>query len=294
MSSSFIMNKLDLDIKNYSLEDILSLFKLPINFDEEGLKRAKKQVLMMHPDKSRMDKEYFLFFSSAYRLLYKVYKFRTRNEQDATVNRHYDAEDIDCEDDNSHVWQTLSKHKQFNSIFNKMFEKNGTSDNCNGNGYGDWLKEEDLVSTAKNRDEMNNFIDERKKSLRSIIKYNGVSATTCGSAGTDLVGNEDNFRSNMFSSLQYDDLKQAYTESVVPVSMEDYEKREKYQNVEHLQRSRRAEEKLSPNQEEYFAAKHSQDDEEDASRAFCLAKQDEEMRVMRSKMASNFLRITRK
>lgn len=286
------MNELDLDIKNYSLEDILSLFKLPINFDEEGLKRAKKQVLMMHPDKSRMDKEYFLFFSSAYRLLYKVYKFRMRNEQDATVNRHYHAEDIECDEDNKDVWKTLSKHKQFNSIFNKMFEKNVASDNYGG--YGDWLKEEEVVSIATNRDEMNNLIDERKKSLRSIIKYNGVSDTTCGSAGTDLVGAEGNYRSNMFSSLQYDDLKQAYTESVVPVSMEDYEKREKYQNVEQLQRSRQAEEKISSNQDDYFAAKHSQDDDEDASRAFRLAKQDEEMRVMRSKMASNFLRITRK
>ena len=290
MSSSFIMNKLDLDIKNYSLDDILTLFNLPVNFDEDSLKRAKKQVLMMHPDKSRMDKEYFLFFSSAYRLLYKVYKFRLRSEQDTNVNRHYDAEDIECDEDNRDVWQSLSKHKQFNSIFNKMFEKNITTDNL---GHGEWLKEEEVFATAKNRGEMNNLIDERKKSLQSIIKYNGVT-DTCGSAGTDLVGDGSNYRSNMFSSLQYDDLKQAYTESVVPVSMDDYEKREKYQSVEQLRQSRRAEEKMSSNQEDYFATKHSQDDDEDASRAFRLAKQDEEMRAMRSKMASNFLRIARK
>ena len=283
------MNELDLNIKNYSLEDILSLFKLPINFDECGLKIAKKQVLMMHPDKSHMDKEYFLFFSSAYRLLYKVYKFRTRSEEDASLKRHYNADDVDCDEDNEKVWSTLSKHKQFNSIFNKMFEKNISSENHSG--YGDWLKEEEIASTAKNRDEMNNFIDERKKTLRAIIKYNGVSDTTGCSAGTDLVGNDGNFRSNMFSSLQFDDLKQAYTESVVPVSAEDYEKREKYQSVEHLQRSRRAEEKMSSNQEDYFATKHVQDDEDDASRAFSLAKQDEEMRIVRMKMASNFLRI---
>ena len=51
------MNELDLNIKNYNLTDILNLFNLSPNFDETGLKNAKKQVLMTHPDKSHMEKE---------------------------------------------------------------------------------------------------------------------------------------------------------------------------------------------------------------------------------------------
>ena len=35
----------DLDINNYNLEDILNLFKIPVNFDEQDLKRAKQVVL---------------------------------------------------------------------------------------------------------------------------------------------------------------------------------------------------------------------------------------------------------
>lgn len=290
MSNSIIMNNLELDIKKYSLDDILALFNLSVNFDEDCLKRAKKQVLMMHPDKSHMDKEYFLFFSSAYRLLYKVYKFRIRSEQDTTIDRNYNADDIECDEDNNDVWRSLSQHKQFNSIFNQMFEKNVSKDY---NGYGDWLKEEEIIAVAKNRGEMNNIIDERKKTLQSIIKYKGVSETG-GSIGTDLIEDVGNYQSNMFSSLQYDDLKQAYVESVVPVSMDDYKKRENYHSVEQLRETRRAEEKVSANHKDYFSAKHSRDDEEDSSRAFRLAKQDEEMRDMKSKMASNFLRITRK
>jgi hypothetical protein len=284
---SIIMNELDLNINNYSLEDILSLFKLPLNFDENGLKQAKKQVLMTHPDKSRMDKELFIFFSSAYRLLYKVYKFRVRNNEDTGIDRQYSSTDIDCDEDNKDVWKSLSSHKQFATIFNKMFEKNMVN---SVDGYGDWLKEEEFVSTAKNRDEMNTLIDERKRTLRAITVYNGFQETT-GFSGTDLVGNDCNYRSNMFSSLQYDDLKQAYTESVVPVSNEDYEQREKFQTVDEMKRARHVDETIRVNDCDPFATKRREAEEDDASRAFQLAKQDEEMRIIRSNMASNCLRI---
>ena len=157
-------------------------------------------------------------------------------------------------------------------------------------GYGEWLKEEENIAIAKNRDEMNTMIDERKKTLRTLTVYNGFQETT-GFSGTDLVGNDCNYRSNMFSSLQYDDLKQAYTESVVPVSIEDYEKREKFQSVEEMKRTRLNDETIRMNDCDPFATKRREDAEDDASRAFQLAKRDEEMRIIRSNMASNFLRI---
>ena len=72
------MNDIDLNIDNYDYEDILNLFKIKIDFQEEDLKKAKKHVLAMHPDKSGLDKKYFLFFSSAYKILYSVYEFRNK------------------------------------------------------------------------------------------------------------------------------------------------------------------------------------------------------------------------
>ena len=74
------MDQLDLCISNYEYKDILALFKLDSEFGEEELRQAKRHVLMMHPDKSGLDKEYFLFFTSAYRLLYKVYLFTYKLE----------------------------------------------------------------------------------------------------------------------------------------------------------------------------------------------------------------------
>lgn len=68
------MEHTDLCISNYSLNDILDLFKLGMDFDEEGMKSAKRTVLMTHPDKSGLDAKYFLFFKKAYSLLYNVFK----------------------------------------------------------------------------------------------------------------------------------------------------------------------------------------------------------------------------
>ena len=60
------MDHLDLDINNYNLDELLQLFKLDYQFTADHLKKAKRQSLQMHPDKSGLDMKYFLFF--------KIYK----------------------------------------------------------------------------------------------------------------------------------------------------------------------------------------------------------------------------
>ena len=54
--------ELDLDLENYSLQELLNLFKLKNNFSINDLKITKKMVMLMHPDKSGLEKEYFLFY----------------------------------------------------------------------------------------------------------------------------------------------------------------------------------------------------------------------------------------
>lgn len=78
------MESLDLDIDNYNLPDILSLFNLPTLFNEDDLKRAKLAVLKTHPDKSQLPKEYFLFFTKAYRIVHQIYTIRH-----PATNEHY-------------------------------------------------------------------------------------------------------------------------------------------------------------------------------------------------------------
>jgi hypothetical protein len=52
-------------------------------------------------------------------------------------------------------------------------------------------------------------------------------------------GNKNNFTSSeLFDSFNYTDLKQAYDESVIPVTEEDYHKIPKYKNVDEYKRTR--------------------------------------------------------
>lgn len=78
---STALETIDLEINNYELADILNLFKLPVMFDEKHLKQAKMIVLQMHPDKSKLPKDYFLFFTKAYKILYEIYKVRFPGEK---------------------------------------------------------------------------------------------------------------------------------------------------------------------------------------------------------------------
>jgi hypothetical protein len=78
------MESLDLNIDNYNLPDILALFNLPTLFEEDDLKRAKLAVMKTHPDKCQLPKEYFLFFTKAYRIVHQIYTIRH-----PATNEHY-------------------------------------------------------------------------------------------------------------------------------------------------------------------------------------------------------------
>ena len=150
---------LDLNIQNYSLNDLLNLFKLKANFTEEDLKNAKKIVLKTHPDKSKLDKKYFLFFSSAYKILFQLYNFKNRIESKNT--EYYVEED----ENNKLLIEKVLKKDNFNEWFNKEFEKINITEN--NNGYEEWLKSEENMDyriTTKNN--MERDIYEKKKRVK--------------------------------------------------------------------------------------------------------------------------------
>ena len=75
-------NNFDLNIDNYSLKDIFRLFSIQSEIlDEDVMKQAKKFVLKTHPDKSKLDPKYFLFYSSAYKKLYGVFEFQNKSSK---------------------------------------------------------------------------------------------------------------------------------------------------------------------------------------------------------------------
>jgi hypothetical protein len=286
---------LDMNIDNYELQDLLDLFHLDYNFNEEDLKKTKKTVLMTHPDKSKLPKEYFLFFSAAYKIIYSIYEFRYKSitkKQNENANKYTSEKDEERE----LLLNNLKQQPNFNKIFNELFEKHNIKDNETEGGYGDWLKsEEDLDNTRTTMNEMNEKFELKKKKVQSIIIHKDVEEMDSGTGHFELTRDKpEYYSSSLFSSLQYEDLKKAHVESVIPVTQEDYQNRKKFRNVDEMQRynAEQNSEPLSLKQaNEYLNQKKSFQDKNDVSRAFKLAKQDEQARKANIGWMSGFKQL---
>ena len=289
---------ISLNIDEYDLADLLDLFKLDFDFDEHDLRKVKKMVLQTHPDKSpHLDKEYFLFFSEAYKIIYSVYQFRHKSTEKSRSSTDYTVE----KDEQKEALITKLKSKSnFNEIFNELFDKYKLSDSgADAGGYGDWLKsDEDVDTRSTTLAGMNDSFQEKKKEVRALVKIERVEDLVSGGEGGmhDLTGDKpEYYSSGLFSSLGYEDLKKAHVESVIPVTHEDYLNRPKYNSVEELQRSSdyQSATPLSLKQsKEYLDKQKYSESKNDVHRAFKLAKQDEEARKKNEGWMSHFKKLT--
>jgi hypothetical protein len=224
------LDTLDLDLEHYSLEDLYHLFNIPGNIlNENTLKDAKQITLKMHPDKSRLDPKYFLFFSKAYKRIYSIYEFQNKSTQ-----KTYKDEDFFDESNKNVLDHMFEKNKNFkdpknfNSWFNEAFEKHRV-DNPIEQGYGDWLKtDEGIMNINENvtKSNMNDIFEQKKKQIQSLTVYTGVTDMFASTFGGSLLNAGDNF-----STDEYTDLRQAYTETLIPVTNEDYNNIQKFNTI---------------------------------------------------------------
>ena len=333
----------DLDINNYELVDILNLFKIPVLFNDKHLREAKVIVLQMHPDKSRLPKEYFLFFTKAYKMVYEIYKVRFPDEKkyketgfsysaviDRELNQNksktaHNKEDREYYKTEEEAYKKLQKmdSENFNKWFNEKFEKFRMHDDEQDGGYEDWFRntknndgldtgeageDDDTYDKSELGDtwgERNERIERKKKMLRDkmalietneIMSYDSVGCG--GNGGYYGLGREAprEYSSGLFSSLQYEDLKKAHTESVIPVTTEDFVNRKKYTSVNEMQMFRDVEKTQYDFSRENHTTKLDQATatqvEQDMQRVFRMAKQDEIARDINAKFKSEFFQIT--
>ena len=308
---------LDLDIRNYKLEDITKLFNIPLVFNESDLRTAKLAVLQTHPDKSQLPKEYFLFFSSAYKMLYQVYTFRSgknRNNKESYKDI-VDEEKVDANEDSMKLCVDKVKRlnaAEFNKLFNEHYEK------CKIEmeedvGYEDWFRSQqddrgddhddngDLTNASW--DQRVTHIDKKKQALRenlALVSKNDLQCVNIYGGGSMCgyalgQGTPAEHSSGLFSSLQYEDLKKAHTETVIPVTHEDYVNSKKFNNTHDLKVFRDLNLKsFSYDKEEAINKKNAQtyqEEEDNTHRAFMMAKQDEIAEEMNKKFNGSFLKF---
>ena len=276
------MESMDLNINNYDFEDLLNLFEININFTEEDLKNCKKKVLKMHPDKSGLNKEFFLFFSKAYKIIFSVYKFKMDSKDNINdIDFEYNPDD---DNKNDEIINNLKKNNKFygenfNKWFNKLFDEIHINNDYNNNGYGDWIKNNnENVEVATNLDSMNRIIDEKKNKLRDkqLINYKGINEVNNNSYCDIANSRPDSYSSDIFSKFQFEDLKLEHEESVVPVTSKDFKSNNK--TFDEL-KNERQKESLNPlnkkDAENYLKSKLDGENNINSYRAYNLYKQNE-------------------
>ena len=218
------MENLDLNINNYNLNETLKLFNLNSDFTYNELKSAMKTLYKVHPDKSGLDKKYFIFFKEAYSVLLSLYKHRSVTNKDTYREDFYSKT-------SAIKLQKFMKDENFNENFNKLFEETFQRET---HGYDDWLKTSKL---EKPNEDKNTYFKNKHNSI--VVANNNTVNDIYGNTDNNYIetGIIEDYSSNTFNKLQYDDVKKVYTETFIPVNEND-ERINQFNSVDQLRRFR--------------------------------------------------------
>ena len=243
----------NLNIQSYSLDEILGLFDLEsYDITIEDLKTAKRKVLMLHPDKSRLDAKYFLFYKKAFDVIVQFFDNQNRQnrsveQKDVAYNPNYKDEDKSTTKQIQKTMQDM-KSQNFQEKFNELFEANqmGSKPDQSRN---EWFVQEksafDIPQEKMSKQAMNDNFQRIKDQSNGLIHYTGVQSMNDDSAtNNNFYEDEDDYSnkymtSDPFSKLKFDDLRKVHRDqSVLAVSERDINNIQTYRSVEEFNRAR--------------------------------------------------------
>lgn len=267
-----------LDIQEYSFEDLLQLFDIQSSaFGIEELKRARRKVLQLHPDKSGMAPEYFLFYKKAFDILATFYKNNHKMEEDVsnenpnTEYKHVSSYVLDATYDKN-VYKKINNDiqemtpKDFNNKFNTLFEKANAvkkPDPTRNNWFSNDLQEKNPFSSYTENvtpTNMNTVVEQMKKHVRNdLVLYQTAQQLYSSSFGNNYYEDDEDeqcsdsskgtpnssqmpvkyVECDPFSKLKYEDLRKVHKDQTIfAVGESDYENIQKYRNIEEYNNAR--------------------------------------------------------
>ena len=250
--------KHNLDLASYSFDEILQMFDLTYDISIDDLKRAKRKVLMSHPDKSGLPPDYFLFYKRAFELV--VHYQQSHSRQSHIVNEHTSVEYVPLTETDTNTKRQLSektKTNQFQQRFNELFEQNMAEKP--DPTRNEWFRSESASSIYETQgtvsvSNLNSSFESIKTRQREqgLVRYTGIrelSSSFSGGAssfydsGPSSMEDEQNqdvyVSSDPFSKLKFEDLRKVHKDQTVfAVSEQDYANVPKYKNVDQYSRER--------------------------------------------------------
>jgi hypothetical protein len=202
---------------------------------------------MLHPDKSKLSSEYFLFYKKAFDIIVQFYE--NQNKQNKAVeNVEYKPLHGELNKTNTKNVSSAIKEmnpEKFQSKFNQLFEENmAKKPNSTKNEW--FAKDEPIYNIDQNvnASNMRDVLENMKQNNNAIINYRGVENLYSSGSGTNVYDDDDvsdnsYLTSDPFGKLKYDDLRKVHKDQTVfAVSERDFEKVQTYSSVDHFVRER--------------------------------------------------------
>ncbi len=241
----------NLNIHAYSFDEILGIFGLSYDISLEDMKRAKKQVMMTHPDKSHLPNEYFQFYRQAYAMV--LHHFETMNKMQTAASAAAPPKMAYIIDQQNNVGLQRAAKNLDVSQFNRLFEDNvARKPDAKRN---QWFQDESSVSAFSHTGKVSaGNIGSAINSIRSnaaqqgvLTKYTGVKEMryTGGSNFYDVDAEDDDDAEDAyvvcdpFSKLKFDDLRKVHRDqTILNVSESDFERMNRAGTIQAYQTQR--------------------------------------------------------
>jgi hypothetical protein len=235
----------NLDIQSYSFEELLDLFNLTPNMTSTEMLRAKKQVLQLHPDKSRLPSQYYIFYKQAFEVVVDYYKNMTKSEQ--VIPTEKQAYIPMVHDNNAEVMTSIHEQMKnmgissFNTKLNELYDTH-VAKKVDESRYN-WFKQDEPSFAVEKGVSVNSGIDRFREQQNRLIRYQGVQNYNVATFGNSYFDDEEDpnqyVSCDPFSKLKFDDVRRVHRDqTVLPVSERDFDASKQYKNVDELNKAR--------------------------------------------------------
>jgi hypothetical protein len=201
------------ETNDLTFEDMMDLYdiKPPLNIDK--LKVAKKKLLLLHPDKNKVDTtKHYIRFRGIYEKLLKIYSYIHHETNEDNLKKEVDIDrsfKTFIEKNNIHPVKDKEKYlKHFNEMFENIYLKED-------DGHEEWLKSNETYDK-----------DDLEVSRKKLIEKNAL-------VKIEIEG-------TAFSEMnKYSDVKEAHTNSIIGLDQDKlFNERPKFKTVDEYQRHR--------------------------------------------------------
>jgi hypothetical protein len=293
-----ISSTFDLDIHHYSYEDILHLFELEniSSLSWQEIQKCKQKVYKLHPDKSSLPPEYFLFYQQAWKLLVDVFQHTQKIHQPVEATT-YSMETVSSQD--KYIKQQLSsmKSNEFQDIFHKTFETMVPTPKQRENT---WFQETSSIHTPliQNQQQLHQAMETMKQSKRSqqLSHYRGEFQELNVHQGNSLYEEDEQqyTQSDIFSSLSFDDIRRVHKdETMFDISEQDVDLTKRCCSTQELKQFRQQHvEPYMSQPEEYLQRKQHRNEQYMTKKAFESRKKTMEYEEKNKQILSQWLLLT--